>query len=33
MGNKTGLIERICVAQDDKIGIYGFVFYRGKTLY
>lgn len=28
MGNKTGLIERICVAQNEKIGIYGFVFYR-----
>ncbi|OQE26736.1 hypothetical protein PENSTE_c005G00101 [Penicillium steckii] len=28
MGNKTSLIERICVAQDQKIGIYGFVFYR-----
>lgn len=30
MGNKKGLIEKICVARNEKIGIYGFVFYRGK---
>ncbi|KAJ5089923.1 Alpha/beta hydrolase fold-3 [Penicillium argentinense] len=28
MGNKEGLIEKICVARNEKIGIYGFVFYR-----
>lgn len=28
MGNKAGLIEKICVARNEKIGIYGFVFYR-----
>ncbi|KAJ5081637.1 Alpha/beta hydrolase fold-3 [Penicillium alfredii] len=28
MGNKEGLIEKMCVARDEKIGIYGFVFYR-----
>ncbi|KAE8135851.1 hypothetical protein BDV38DRAFT_251091 [Aspergillus pseudotamarii] len=28
MGNKQGLIEQICVARDEKIGVYGFVFYR-----
>lgn len=29
MGNKAGLIEKICVARDETVGIYGFVFYRG----
>ncbi|KAL2001045.1 hypothetical protein VTN02DRAFT_2304 [Thermoascus thermophilus] len=28
MGNKSGLIERICVARNEKVGVYGFVFYR-----
>ncbi len=26
--NKPGLIERICVAKDEQVGVYGFVFYR-----
>lgn len=30
MGNKEDLIEKICVARNEKVGIYGFVFYRGK---
>jgi hypothetical protein len=30
MGNKEMLIEKICVARNQEIGIYGFVFYRGK---
>lgn len=29
MGNKRGLIEKICVARNEKVGVYGFVFYRG----
>ncbi|OKL61226.1 hypothetical protein UA08_03481 [Talaromyces atroroseus] len=28
MGNKEGLIDRICVARNEKVGVYGFVFYR-----
>ncbi|KAJ5759285.1 hypothetical protein N7520_006441 [Penicillium odoratum] len=28
MGNKEELIEKICVARNQTIGIYGFVFYR-----
>ncbi|GES63557.1 calpain-like protein [Aspergillus terreus] len=28
MGNKEELIEKICVARDEKVGVYGFVFYR-----
>ncbi|KAL4895374.1 hypothetical protein BDV59DRAFT_173792 [Aspergillus ambiguus] len=28
MGNKEQLIEKICVARDEKVGVYGFVFYR-----
>ncbi|PYH91070.1 cysteine proteinase [Aspergillus ellipticus CBS 707.79] len=28
MGNKEGLIEKICVARNEKVGVYGFVFYR-----
>ena len=23
------LIERLCVARDEKVGVYGFVFFRG----
>jgi hypothetical protein len=30
MGNKEVLIEKICVARNQEIGIYGFVFHRGK---
>ncbi|OBT79564.1 hypothetical protein VF21_01271 [Pseudogymnoascus sp. 05NY08] len=26
--NKKGLIERVCVARDEVVGVYGFVFYR-----
>ena len=32
MGNKQGLIEKICVARNEKIGVYGFLFYRGELL-
>lgn len=28
LGNKEGLIEKICVARDEQIGVYGFVFHR-----
>jgi len=28
LGNKPGLIERVCVARDEEVGIYGFVFHR-----
>ncbi|PKY03148.1 putative calpain [Aspergillus campestris IBT 28561] len=28
MGNKEGLIEKICVARNERVGVYGFVFYR-----
>ncbi|TPX13299.1 uncharacterized protein E0L32_006272 [Thyridium curvatum] len=28
MSNKPGLIERVCVAQDQAVGVYGFVFHR-----
>lgn len=28
LGNKPGLIEKVCVARDEKIGVYGFVFFR-----
>lgn len=31
MGNKSGLIDRICVARNEKVGVYGFVFYRGMS--
>ena len=24
-----GLIEKVCVARDEKVGVYGFLFYRG----
>lgn len=29
MGNKQNLIDDICVARNEKIGVYGFVFFRG----
>lgn len=28
LSNKKGLIERVCVARDEAVGVYGFVFYR-----
>ncbi|KAH8808104.1 hypothetical protein F5884DRAFT_677059 [Xylogone sp. PMI_703] len=28
LSNKPGLIERVCVARDEKVGVYGFVFHR-----
>lgn len=29
LGNKSGLINKVCVARDEKVGVYGFVFHRG----
>ena len=28
ISNKKHLIDRICVARDEKVGVYGFVFHR-----
>lgn len=28
LGNKKGLIEKVCVARNEMVGVYGFVFYR-----
>lgn len=28
LGNKPGLIEDVCVASDEEVGVYGFVFFR-----
>ncbi|KKK17275.1 hypothetical protein ARAM_006364 [Aspergillus rambellii] len=28
LGNKEGLIDKICVRRDEQVGVYGFVFYR-----
>lgn len=28
LGNMKGLIDRVCVARDEQIGVYGFVFHR-----
>ncbi|KAF2741854.1 cysteine proteinase [Sporormia fimetaria CBS 119925] len=28
ISNKEGLIQRVCVARDEKVGVYGFVFHR-----
>jgi hypothetical protein len=28
LSNMPGLIEKICVARDEAVGVYGFVFYR-----
>ncbi|TVY57332.1 Calpain-5 [Lachnellula cervina] len=29
LGNKQGLIEKVCVARNEQVGVYGFVFHRG----
>lgn len=29
LSNKEGLIQRVCVARDEQVGVYGFVFHRG----
>jgi hypothetical protein len=29
LSNKEGLIQRVCVARDEEVGVYGFVFHRG----
>ena len=29
LSNKPGLIDRVCVARDEVVGVYGFVFHRG----
>jgi hypothetical protein len=28
LGNKPGLIEKVCVAKNEEVGVYGFVFHR-----
>lgn len=28
LSNKPGLIEKLCVARDEIVGVYGFVFFR-----
>lgn len=31
---KEGLMERLCVVRDERVGVYGFVFYRdGEWIY
>lgn len=30
ISNKEELIQRVCVARDEQVGVYGFVFHRGK---
>ncbi len=27
--NKKDLIDKVCVARDEEVGVYGFVFHRG----
>ena len=29
LSNKEDLLEKVCVARDEKVGVYGFVFHRG----
>lgn len=33
ISNKPGLIERCCVAHDQEVGVYGFVFHRDGEWY
>lgn len=30
LSNKKDLIDRVCVARDEDVGVYGFVFHRGQ---
>lgn len=32
LGNKQGLIDRVCIARDEEVGVYGFVFHRGENV-
>jgi hypothetical protein len=32
LGNMEGLIDKVCVARDEVVGVYGFVFHRGETI-
>lgn len=32
LSGKPELIEKLCIARDEKVGVYGFVFFRGTTL-
>jgi hypothetical protein len=32
LSGKPELIEKLCVHRDEKVGVYGFVFFRGETL-
>lgn len=31
LGNMDGLIDKVCVKHDMQVGVYGFVFFRGKA--
>ncbi|KAJ9141785.1 Calpain-1 catalytic subunit [Pleurostoma richardsiae] len=33
LSNKKGLIEKVCVARDEDVGVYGFVFHRDGEWY
>lgn len=30
LANEKHMIDKVCVANDEKVGIYGFVFHRGE---
>ena len=30
--NKQDLVNRLCVARDEVVGVYGFVFHRGMPI-
>jgi hypothetical protein len=32
LGNMEGLIDKVCVARDEVVGVYGFVFHRGEAI-
>lgn len=32
LSNKKGLIDNISVARNEKVGVYGFVFFRGRYI-
>ena len=30
LANEKHLIDKVCVAKDEKVGVYGFLFHRGE---
>ena len=31
LSRRQDLLEKVCIARDEKVGVYGFVFYQSKS--